>query len=187
MNELAEHFSLERVQKAGAKFDPEKTRWFNQQYLKTLSNEEIMASLMPLLNEKKIEVSYNYVMKVVEVMRERIFFVKDIFEDGKYFFLTPEEYDKQIVVKKWTVETPALLSGLAEELKYIEDFTATNIEMQNKTYCEKKGLQAGQVMNALRLVIVVANTGPGIFQIIEIIGKEETLLRIKKAVMKIRI
>jgi glutamyl-tRNA synthetase len=187
MNELAEHFSLERVQKAGAKFDPEKTRWFNQQYLKTLSNEEIMASLMPLLNEKKIEVSYNYVMKVVEVMRERIFFVKDIFEDGKYFFLTPEEYDKQIVVKKWTVETPALLSGLAEELKYIEDFTATNIEMQNKTYCEKKGLQAGQVMNALRLVIVGANTGPGIFQIIEIIGKEETLLRIKKAVMKIRI
>jgi len=185
IEELTEHFSLERVQKAGAKFDPEKTKWFNQQYLKKLSNEEITDLLMPELISRKIDVCHDYVIRVVEALRERVVFIKDFFNEGKYFFISPDTYDPQFTAKKWTSETPGLLAELVAELKQTHDFTAANLEMSVKSWLEKKGINPGQAMSALRLALVGSNSGPGIFLIIDILGKEEALTRIENAVKKI--
>ena len=186
MDELIKEFSLERVNKAGARFDPEKAKWFNQQYLKAMPDKELAESLLPLLNDEGIDAPVEKVAKVVSLVKDRAVFVKDLLEQSRFFFKRPEEYDAKTVKKRWKEHTPALMNKLKELLADIDDFSSQSTEQVVKQWIEAEQLSMGQVMNAFRLCIVGAGKGPHLFDIIEVIGKEETLLRLQNGIENIK-
>jgi glutamyl-tRNA synthetase len=142
LDELVETFSLERVHKSGAKFDPEKTKWFQQQYLRSKTNMQLAEMLMPYLIENGIESSLDYTAKVCGLMKERATFVVDML-DGRYLFEAPVEYDEKTIRKKWKERTPGIILGLIEVLEGIEYFDAENIEKEFKSFLEEKELLFG--------------------------------------------
>ena len=184
LDELVEKFDLNRVHKAGAKFDPEKNKWFNHQYLQKQSDEELAASFSSILNEKGISVENNKLIKIVSSIKERANFVSDFWELADYFFVAPTSYDEK-ASKNWKEETPALMKQVIEVLESIEDFTSLNIETILKDWMNTNEIGMGKVMQPLRLSLVGALKGPHLFDIIELIGKEETVKRILKAIEKI--
>ncbi|MGD1845382.1 MAG: glutamate--tRNA ligase [Salibacteraceae bacterium] len=174
---LVEAFTLERVGKSGAKFDPDKTRWFNQQYLRQRSDAELAQGLQPLLTEKGIEAAPEYIEKVCALMKERATFISDMLE-GMYLFQAPESLDEKTLRKKWKEATPGIMSKLREELAALEDFSETNIEARFKAFLETEGLGFGAVLPNLRLLITGVGMGPSVFAIIAMLGKTEALNRI---------
>ena len=186
MDELIQAFDIEKVGKAGAKFDPEKAKWFNHQYLQTKSNEELTNLYQQILKEKNLDFDNEFVLKVVSLVKERANFVSDFWEQSSFFFQAPEEYDAKMVKKRWKEDTSEHLRNLSAELKKIEPFTSENTEQKVKKWLEEVGLSMGQVMTAFRLAVVGAGKGPHMFDIIEIIGKDETLKRIELAVERIK-
>ena len=181
MDELIELFSLDRVSKSGAKFDYEKGKWFNHQYLQLKPLEEITDSFQHLLIEKDIIEDSEKVKRIVELVRERANFVQEIWEQSSFFFQTPEKYCETAIKKRWKAESPNHILGLMDLLEKTEDFSAANTEYVVKNWMEEKGYGMGAVMNAFRLCIVGESKGPHMFDIIDIIGKEETLTRLRKA------
>lgn len=179
--ELIQLFSLERVNKSGARFDPEKAKWFNQQYLKTKNNHELAVLFEPVLKSKNINADLSFIEKVVSQVKERAVFVTDLWELSSYFFVAPESYDEKTVLKFWKPETPGIIQTCLEILKNIEPFNSQAAEAEIKKYIETSQLSFGPIMNPLRLAIVGAGKGPHLFDIMEMIGKEETILRIEKA------
>jgi glutamyl-tRNA synthetase len=186
MNELIDSFSLERVNKSGARFDPEKAKWFNQQYLQTKSNNELALAFQPFLKEKGLDAEVEYIEKVVEMVKERAIFVNDIWDQASYFFKAPEEYDAKTRKKFWKEGTPDIVSNCRDILKEIDPFTSAEAEAQIKNYIESNELGFGKVMNPLRLAIVGAGKGPHLFDIMEMIGKEETIKRIETTLEKLQ-
>lgn len=174
MDELIAAFSLDRVGKAGAKFDPDKTKWFQQQYLKHTSDEELAALLK---REFDLKVEDSRVVAFCKLMKERATFVKDMMTEGAYLFDAPTNYDEQTVSKKWKAESPALMTEWKEQLEAIADFNAENIEVAFKTFLEAKGLGIGAVLPLFRLLITGAGMGPSMFEIAAYLGKEECMLR----------
>jgi glutamyl-tRNA synthetase len=175
--ELIEAFSLDRVGKAGAKFDVDKTRWFQQQHLRMRSDAELAELLMPMLREERIGADPDTVKAVCGVMKERATFVGDMLE-GIYFFQRPESYDEKTVKKKWKADTPDIIRELRGILEKVEDFRAEPLEQAFRDFLEEKGLGFGKVMPNLRVLLTGKGAGPSIFEIAAIIGKEETLARI---------
>lgn len=184
LDELVEKFDLNRVHKAGAKFDPEKNKWFNHQYLQKQSDEELAKIFSCILNEKGVSVENNKLIKIVSSIKERANFVSDFWELSEYFFEAPTSYDEK-AVKNWKEETPALMKQVIEVIESIEDFTSSNIETILKDWMTTNEIGMGKVMQPLRLSLVGALKGPHLFDIIELIGKEETVKRILKAIEKI--
>jgi glutamyl-tRNA synthetase len=185
LEELVQAFSLERVGKSGSKFDPEKARWFNQHYLRTQSNEELAAQFTPLLAEKGIRAETSYISQVVELMKERAVFVKDMLE-GLYLFQQPESYDEQTIQKKWKEQTPEIMQALHGELQALNDFSAACVETTFKQYLEKNQLSIGAVMPNLRLLLTGQGMGPSLFHICELLGKDEVLNRINIGLTKLK-
>ncbi len=181
LEELAKKFDLNRVHKAGAKFDPEKNKWFNHQYLQKQSDEELAEIFRSILKEKGISVENNKLIKIVSSIKERANFVSDFWELADYFFVAPSTYDEK-ATKNWKEETPALMKQVIEVLESIEDFTSVNIETILKDWMTINEIGMGKVMQPLRLSMVGALKGPHLFDIIELIGKEETIKRLKKAI-----
>ncbi len=181
MDELVNNFSLERVNKSGARFDPEKAKWFNQQYLQKKSNEELSILFQPILKEKGIEATDDYVKTVVAMVKERAVFPIDIWDQASYFFVAPSEYDAKTKKKFWKESTPEIVNSCLNILKEEDSFTSVNTEEKIKAYIESNELGFGKVMNPLRLAIVGAGKGPHLFDIMEIIGKQESISRIEKA------
>tara|TARA_R110000787_G_scaffold17133_5_gene54058 strand:- start:3436 stop:4959 length:1524 start_codon:yes stop_codon:yes gene_type:complete len=179
LEDLITAFDLSRVSKSGAKFNPDKTNWFNQQYLQQKSNSELAGLYLPILNGKNIDTSSAYVEKVVSLIKERAVFVKDFWELSSYFFETPSNYDEKASKKQWKPETGALMSELLSVISSVEDFSSITIETKVKEWISIKEVGFGKVMQPLRLSLVGAMKGPHLFDIIEMIGKEETLYRIK--------
>ncbi|MFB6258290.1 MAG: glutamate--tRNA ligase [Flavobacteriales bacterium] len=175
--ELVEAFSLDRVGKAGAKFDVEKTRWFQQQHLRLRSDEDLAEFLMPLLEEEGVRTDKAMVRQVCRIMKERATFVSDMLE-GIYFFRRPDSYDEKTVRKKWKGDTASIIRELRSVLDAIEDFRAEAIEEAFRGFLEEKGYGFGKVMPNLRVLLTGKGAGPSIFEIASIIGKEETLARI---------
>lgn len=184
LDELVEKFDLNRVHKAGAKFDPEKNKWFNHQYLQKQNDEELAESFFSILNEKGISVENNKLIKIVSSIKERANFVSDFWELADYFFVAPTSYDEK-AAKNWKEETPILMKQVIEVLESIDDFTSVNIETILKDWMTTNEIGMGKVMQPLRLSLVGALKGPHLFDIIELIGKEETVKRILKAIEKI--
>jgi glutamyl-tRNA synthetase len=186
MAQLIDAFSLERVSKAGAKFDPEKAKWFNHQYVIHSDNATLTRLFMPVLKAKGIEKSISEVEKIVGLVKDRAVFVKDLWNQSSYFFEAPTTYDQNTVKKRWKEETPIQMRDLMSILNSISDFSVENAESIVKEWIEKNGLNMGAIMNAFRLCIVGEAKGPHLFDITAIIGKEETLKRIQSGIDKIK-
>ncbi len=187
LDELIQLFSIERVNKSGARFDPEKTKWFNQQHLIQKSDKEISSLFKEVLKEKGIEAADEYPEKVVSLVKERVAFVKEIWDQSSMFFIAPDSYDPKVVKKRWKGDVPAFMDELTGKLQSVDDWKADKIKETIAQLIEAKGLGFGLVMNALRLALVGGSFGPDLMTIAEMIGKEETINRIKTAVEKIEI
>lgn len=187
MDELIQLFSLEKCSKSGAKFDFEKGKWFNHQYIQLSPNAEIANIFYPMLEEKGVDINIEYVETVVGLVKERVNFVKELWDQSFFFFLAPVSYDEKVVKKRWKEDSPVLMSELIDVLKNIDDFSAHNQEEIVKAWIETKGYHLGNIMNAFRLAIVGESKGPHMFDITATIGKEETLSRLEKAIREIKL
>jgi len=185
MEGLIEAFSLERVGKAGAKFDFDKTRWFNQQYLRSKSKEELAQDLQIILKENGVEAEDDFVETVCEQLKERATFVKDMWEEGKYYFSAPTSYDEKTIRKKWKEDTPKYVSELKDKLSILSDFSSENIEVEFKKYLEENELGMGRLLPAFRVCLTGLGMGPSLFDIASLLGKEETIKRMETALEKI--
>jgi len=178
MDELIETFSIERVGKSGSKFDLEKAKWFNHQYLVKETNENLAELLMPLVIKKGVLLEKEQLTEAIELVKDRATFVSDLWVQLDFFFIRPQEYDAKAVKKRWKANSYDLMLELKEILSSIEEFTSTNTETVVKKWIEEKEYGMGAVMNAFRLLIVGALKGPHLFDIIAMLGQEETLERI---------
>jgi len=181
LEELEQAFDLSRVHKAGAKFDPEKNKWFNHQYLVKQNDADLAKAFAPIVAEKEISVSENVLEKIVSLIKERAHFVSEFWDLSDYFFVAPTSYDEK-ARKNWKEETPALMQELISVLSEITDFTSLNIETIVKDWMTKNEIGMGKVMQPFRLSLVGALKGPHLFDIVELVGKEETVKRIEKAI-----
>jgi len=182
IEELITTFDLSRVSKSGAKFSLDKTNWFNQQYLQKKTDAELALLFSVILKNKKINSSKSYVEKVASLIKERAVFVKDFWSLSSYFFKTPEGYDEKASKKQWKEGTSALMNELIIVLASIDDFSSKTIEETVKSWISSKEIGFGKIMQPLRLAIVGEMKGPHLFDIIDMIGKDEAVLRIKKII-----
>ena len=185
MEELTKLFTIERCSKSGAKFDFEKGKWFNHQYIQSTSNEELAKLFVPILQKQGIDTNIEYVETVVGLIKERANLIPDLWEQSSFFFKAPVSYDEKVVKKRWKEDSPAHIRELCDVLSGISDFSAHNQEEIVKKWIEDKGYHLGNIMNAFRLAIVGESKGPHMFDITATIGKEETIARLKTAVSKI--
>lgn len=181
LEELVEKFDLNRVHKAGAKFDPEKNKWFNHQYLQKQSDASLAKTFAPILTEKGITVENDTLIKIVSSIKERANFVSDFWDLSDYFFQAPTSYDEK-AAKNWKEETPNLMQQLISVIENIGDFTSGNIETIVKDWMTQNEIGMGKVMQPFRLSLVGALKGPHLFDIVELLGKEETIQRLEKAI-----
>lgn len=187
MEELIAEFSLERVSKSGAKFDLQKALWFNQQYLQQKPLKEQHEILKPLIEAKGYDTCQEYVEQVVVLMREKVQFVKDVVEEGYYFFEAPKQYDEEVVRKKWKAETNGHILGLAVAFEGLSaDANAEAYENAFKSYCETAGIKTGEVLQPLRVAVSGAPMGPPIWEMIALIGRDYVLPRLRDAAAKIQ-
>ena len=180
LDELVEAFSLERVSKSGAKFDPDKTRWFNQQYLREKSDDVLARLLTPYT--QGFDVSEEYLQHVCRLMKERATFVQDMFNDGKYFFENPVEFDQKTIQKKWKENASLLVAELKERFDSLEKFTNEALETSFKAFLEEKQLGMGAVLPLFRLVVTGKGMGPSMFETAALLGKGEVLKRMEENV-----
>ena len=186
MNELIQSFSLDRVGKAGAKFDFDKTKWFNQQYLRAKNKEDLANELQIILKENNIKMDDKFVASVCNQLKERATFVKDMWLEGAYYFSAPTNYDEKTIRKKWKEDTPRFLSELKIRLEKISDFSSINIEIEFKKYLEDNDLGMGRLLPAFRLALTGLGMGPSLFDIASLLGKTETLMRMEVALNTIK-
>ncbi len=182
MDELIEEFSLERVVKAGSRFDPEKAKWFNQQYLRMKTTNELMPGIMKEMEGRGLEAETAYIAKVLELVRERMTFIHDFWEHSWFFFIPPEKYDDKVVKKRWKENSPAMLEEMIVVLESIIEFSSAETERVIKEWIESKEYGMGQILSPFRLAIVGGSMGPHLFDIIGLIGKKETITRLRKAI-----
>jgi len=185
LDELIEAFSLERVGKSGAKFDPDKAKWYNQHYLRLKSNEELAKIFMPYLQEAGYTgFSEEYVAKTCELLKERASFVKEMLDEGAFFFAAPIKFDEKTKEKKWKEDAAETLQKLSAEFENTA-FQSEKLEEVFKAFLEKEGKSIGQVLPCLRLTITGKGMGPSMFHIMEILGKEESLKRITNSIQQL--
>lgn len=183
IDEMIRLFDLAHCSKSGAKFDYEKGKWFNHQYLQKRSNTEVAEMFLPILQAHGIEnPDREYVEKVVGLMKERVNFVKELWDVSAFFFRAPEQYDEKTAKKRWKADSAVQLGELAEVLRDREPFDSAGTEEVVKAWIESKGYHLGNIMNATRLALVGEGKGPHIFDITEALGKEETIRRMEKAI-----
>ncbi|MDR0835321.1 MAG: glutamate--tRNA ligase [Tannerella sp.] len=183
VEEMTGLFDLSHCSKSGAKFDYEKGKWFNHQYIQKYSNEDIAKMFLPVLESNGIEnTDFEYVKKTVALMKERVNFVPELWGLSYYFFEAPQEYDEKTVKKRWKEDSKSHLAELVEVLRVRAPFDVEGTEEYVKAWIEQKGYNLGNIMNAVRLALVGQGIGPQVFHITEAIGKEETIRRIQKAI-----
>ncbi len=181
MDELIQSFSLERVSKAGAKFDFEKGKWFNHQYLQMKDNDYLANAFCRLgiysFNEKERE----QLPHVIGLVKERVNFVRELWEQMSFFFVAPTEYDEKSLKKRWKEDSRVHLTGLCQLLRDTDDWSAESLDEIVMSWIADKGYGVGIVMNAFRICLVGAARGPHIWEITNVLGKEETLRRVEEA------
>lgn len=188
MDELISLFSFEHCSKSGAKFDFEKGKWFNHKYLQEMSDEALAQLYLPILEEKGIKCDdMAKLSRIVSLVKGRINFVKDLWEQSKFFFEAPTTYAEKDVRKRWKDGMPELMEALIGVLEGIEDFTSVPSEGIVLNWITTNGYHMGNVMNAFRLTVVGECKGPHMFDITEILGKEETIRRIRTGIANIKL
>lgn len=184
MDELIQSFSLERCGKAGAKFNIEKAKWYNGQYLKMMPNEEVFELLKKYLIEEGIELPDNTIMKMVEINKGRADFIGDIYTSSKYLFEPPTKYDQKTIDKKWTDKSPEIIAELKEIFEDITDWKAPVLKGIIEKFVAEKGENFGNIAIPLRLVLTGQGGGSDLFEFMEMIGKESTLERMSNYKIK---
>ena len=182
MDDLIRKFDLNHCSRSGAKFDYEKGKWFNHQYILKKDNKEVAAQFIPILNAKGVKADVAYVEKVVGMMKERVSFVKELWDQTSFFFIAPESYDEKTAKKRWKEDSAMQLGELVEVLRTRAPFDSEGTEVEVKAWIEQKGYHLGNIMNATRLALVGEGKGPHIFDITEALGKEESIKRIQRAI-----
>ena len=178
MQELIDNFSLDRVSKSGARFQPDKAKWFNAQYMHHKTDAELAELFQPILRENGVETSDELAGKAAGIMKERATFIGDLWDLTSYFFVAPTVYEEKQTKKYWKGDNPARLKELREVLASIEDFSKENTEAVVGAWIAEKEYGMGQIMNTLRLALVGAGKGPGMYDVTAFIGKDECLKRI---------
>ncbi len=191
MEELIEAFTFERVNKSGAKFDPEKTKWYNQQYLRKKSDEELAELFQPILKENLEAAHYSqltshYIQGVCKLVKEKSHFVNEFWESGKYFFVAPISFDADVIKKRWNEQSAGFIKELAGVYKNSQSFTAQNTEILFKETAEKMGIGAGTVMQLFRVCLSGVGGGPVLFDMVELLGKEEVVRRLETSLIAIK-
>ena len=182
LDELIQHFNLEKVSKAGSKFDPDKAKWYNHQYLQMRSTDKLLSDYQEFLSHKGISKEDDFVRKVVDMVKERADFVSDFWDHSDFFFQAPVEYDQAIVKKRWKENTPEIMRELIRILDSTDNFKSEYLEEKIKSAIEENEWGMGAVMNAWRLCLVGTSKGPHLFDIAELLGKKETIQRMEKAI-----
>lgn len=178
--ELIKAFSLERVSKAGAKFDFEKAKWFNHEWIKKIPAEELIPHINPILaNHGIYNIDHHYSTKVINLVKERLTFIEEFWEHSSFFFKRPEEYDIASIKSKWNQDKTNFFTNLMEQLKGYQPWNAENLEVFYKLAIEASGMKAGELMLPLRIMLVGGKFGPHVFDIAATLGREESIERIK--------
>ncbi len=187
MDELIQLFSIDRISKSGARFNFEKCKWFNHEYLQKRSDEEVARMFEPILKDKGVQCPFDKLVYIVSLVKERITFPSELWDQTDFFFQAPTAYDEKSLKKRWKEESPQCLRELVEVLKGIDDFSkVVENEQLVLDWVASKGYNLGTVMNSFRITLVGAAKGPHIFNIIDIIGKDETIARVNRALEVIK-
>jgi len=181
LDELVAAFSFERCSKSGAKFDVEKAKWYNHQYILHTPDAVLADLFAPLLQENGVSASPEKVTKVVGLVKERVHFVRELWDQSSFFFVAPTVYDEKTIRKRWKKETPAQMKQLIQVIREMDDFSAEAQEKTVMDWIQRNQLHTGNIMNAVRLAIVGEGKGPHMFLITEVIGREETIARLQRA------
>lgn len=185
MDELIAAFSIERIGKSGSKFDFEKAKWFNQQYLHKKSAQELAALLQPVLKQNGIERENAFVEQVCDKLRDRVTFVEDFLTAGIYFFKRPESYDEKTIAKRWNPESKTVFEKLMSELAALQDFSSAAVDKFVHDFVAENNLGLGDVLPVFRVLLSGVTQGPAVFDIAALLGKEETMERMKLGVEKL--
>lgn len=186
MDELIQEFSLERINKAGARFDIQKAQWFNQHYLRKKSDDELVDFLQQSLDQQNIQCPKEKALKIVTIMRDRVTFPKDFWEQGKFLFFSPTSFEESVVNKKWNSDAVTVLSAYRDSLKGITSFDAVIAKSTLDEVTTQTGIGAGKIMQAMRVALTGAGGGPDLMMIMEIIGREEVINRLDHALTTLK-
>lgn len=182
MDELIAKFDLTKCSKAGARFDYKKMIWFNHEYILRKSDKEIADAFMPVVKSHGIDAAPETVEKIVSLMKGRVNFVHELWDASSFYFIAPTEYDEKTVKKRWKPDSAHKMSELASLLQSLDDFSIENQDRAVHAWIEEKAYGMGEIMNAFRLALVGEGKGPQMFDISGLIGKEETLARLNRAI-----
>ena len=182
MDDLIQLFSIEHISKSGAKFNVEKAKWFNHEYMQMQSDEDVARLFEPILQEHGIEADHDYVVKVCGMMKERVSFVSELWDQTSYFFTAPTEYAPAAVKKRWK---PGMTTHIGHIINVLETMPFEHDVLHKAIlddYIVANQYNMGQIMNSFRLAVVGDTKGPDMLTLVMVIGKEETLRRLRRAV-----
>lgn len=185
-DELVQAFSLERVGKSGSKFDPEKAKWYNQQYLRTRDDAELAEIFSKSLVEKRINVDFEYIKAVCSLIKEKTQFTNEFWDFGNYFFQKPSSYDEKVVSKRWNENAERFFPVLANALESMNDWNAEELEGTFKSTAEQLEINPGHVMQLFRVLLSGQAGGPVLFEMTELLGKHEVVARLREGVEKLK-
>jgi glutamyl-tRNA synthetase len=189
LDQLVQEFSLERVGKSGAVFNVDKLNWLNFQHLRLKPDSEVLAMLRQLLQRSVFaekQFSDEYLLTVISAMRERATFVKDFVEKSPYFFQAPERYEADVVKKRWTKDAPERLRILAQEFSKLSNPTKSDFEAALHHAAEALNISNSELIHPLRLAVSGVGAGPGLYDILTVVGKDETIKRITAAIEQLK-
>lgn len=184
MKELTEAFSFERVSKSGAKFDPEKSKWFNQQYLRSKPIEEVAEIFEAELKERGVQAEKGYIQASADLLREKAHFIHEFWSLGSYFFERPESYDEKVIGKRWNEDAEQFFSGLPGVFANCDD-TAEGIEAAFRRHAEGMEIKPNSMLQLLRVLVTGMSSGPGLFETMALLGNRECAERIEAALKKV--
>jgi glutamyl-tRNA synthetase len=185
MDELIAAFSIDRVGRSGARFDPDKAKWFNAKYFQAMNDEELAHLLMPVVQEKGFQPDFGKLVKIVSLVKERVGFVRDLWNEADFFFVAPESYDHDVVRKRWNNDSPRQMTELFGIIAGVQPFTPEVLEKSVKEWIASKGYNTGAILNLFRLLLVGASRGPHLFDIAALIGRDETLARLGNGISRL--
>ena len=185
LDELIKEFQLEKVGRSGSRFDPEKTLWFNHQHIQLMADDELIPAFQSVLKANGVHIDDRRVELLVPIIKPRIDFFHEVWEESWFFFKAPDAYDPAVVKKRWKEDTPGIMEQLAEALEQCDPFTAESVETFVKETIAKKEWGMGAIMNAWRLLLVGAAKGPGLFDLAAYLGRDEVISRMRKGIVDI--